>query len=696
MLKRSVTLLLALFLVSNLVVRLSALHSHGIVLKLLLPVLAAAFLVAWVCPSFCKIYFFILGLSLPLYGFQSYTFYNHVFEFLVVFLSCLLLFTKGNMRRMFQDTGALVGFMTAYLVLTVCSLLVFPLASFVDNLTLWGLFDFCNALFSATPENPLYSIAAVNRLVLFVSFVLLINTSSIVDKLYRMLFLGCAFSVIIVCLLGLLNQYGIISLVWYRPEFIDGAGADRLHSVFGNPGWFAEYVLVCTPFVLLLCSRKTGRALRVLVFSITFALIGTSLLLTGSRTSWLIFPLVAFFCCVILLLSHVDKEGAISWKELKLRCLQVGAAALVICMLVGSVFMVAGLNRSTGAQGDSLSRQQQYILQRIRNITNPSVRSKLWKESLVLVGESPLFGLGYEGYRWHQEVMSTVPTSRFVQQRQTNNNWDTAHNFYIQLAASNGIAGLFFWLLLTGYAALLLYRDAITNRNVQSFVLLGALGIFHLYGMTQSMQYVGSIWFLAFLIVGYAMRLDSKMRIPGIQRIGKYGAIAALLAAVSGGLVYGANLQSHKLAERYGLSQYGIDRNVPQYKGFYKKENWGKDGFFRWSGRAAEIVLSDSGTVRFDFACYAPRLEQLPLTLDVTLDGRFIDQYTFRKGEKVTRTYSIPARANHLPVILHLQVSRVWNPKREKLNNDTRNLGVAVSEPRYISMLPVIPALLLQ
>ncbi|MEA3467350.1 MAG: O-antigen ligase family protein [Thermodesulfobacteriota bacterium] len=695
MLNRTVALLFSMFLLFNFVVRLSALHSHGIILKVLLALLVAIFVVARGRPDFIKGFFLLLGLSLPLYGFQSYSFYNSVFEFLIVFLACLLLFTKGNMRRIFSNTGVVVGFMGGYLLLVLFSLLVLPLSAFSDNLTLWGLFDFCNAFFSATPDDPLYSVAAVNRLLLFIVFILLINNNSMVDKLYRMVFFGCAGSVLIACLLGLLNQYEIISLAWYRPVFRDAAGVARLHSVFGNPGWFAEYILVCTPFVLLLFCKKTGGKLRGFIFFSIFVLIGASLLLTGSRTSWLIFPLVAFSCWAIFLLFYMDKGGAISWKELKRRCLQVSGGVLVFCLLVASGLAVTGRDSFTENPGESLTREQ-YIYQRIRDITNPSVRSKLWQESLVLVSESPLFGMGYESYRWHQEVMSSIPASRFSQQRQTDNNWDTAHNFYIQLVAGNGIAGLLVWLLLTAYVAFLLCRDAFTNRNVQSFALLGSLVSFHLYGFTQSMQYIASIYFLVFLVIGYAMRLESKRKLRAMTRTGKYGAVAALLVAVSGGVVYSTNLQSHKLAERYGLPHYGIERQDTQYKGFYKKEDWGKDGFFRWSGRAAEIVLRGSGAVQFHFSCYAPRLEQLPLTFDVMLDGRAIDQYTFRKGEKITRTYFLPVRARQSPVTLHLQLSRVWNPKREKVNNDTRNLGIAVSEPRYITMLPVIPALLLQ
>ena len=695
MLNRTLTLLFLVFLLSNIILRLSALHSYGIVLKQLLPALLAVFLVVRGNPGVIPMCFFLLGLSLPLYGFQSYSFYNHIFEFQIIFLSFLLLFTKGNKGVLVQNVGVVGGMASGYLLLIIFSLLLLPLSSFIDNVILWGPFDFCNTLFYSTPENPLYSLAAVNRVAVFGVFIVLLNNKLTADKLYRTFFLGCAVSVLAACLLGLLSQFSVFSLEWYRPEFISKSGIGKLHSVFGNPGWFSEYILVCSPFVLLLFCRKINGIISQFVFISIFVLIGTSLLLTGSRTGWLVFPIVAFFCCVSFLLFHKKNEGAISWKELKLRSIQVSGLGLVICLMSGPVLLVVGQDHFAKNIGEEPSRGQ-YLLQRMHNIINPSIRVKIWKESLALIGESPVFGLGYEGYRWHREVMTSVPASKFVQQRQTRDNWDTTHNFYLQILASNGVAGLLVWFMLIGYVALLLYRDAITNRNEQSFVLLGALGAFHLYGFTQSMQYIASIWFLVFIIIGYSMCLNSKSKLPGMERIGKYMVIVVLLTAVSGGLVYGRNLQSHKLADRYGLLRYGVDRNDTLYKGFYKKENRGKDEFFRWSGRAAKIVLNGSGNVQFDFACYAPRLEQSPITLDVMLNGQLVDKHVFRKGQKVTRTYSLLDLDNHSPITLHLQVSRVWNPKREKINTDTRNLGIAVSEPRYISILTTIPVLLLQ
>jgi len=573
--------------------------------------------------------------------------------------------------------------LAGYALLSFFSLQLLPISSFFDSISLWGLFDFANGAFSATPENPWYSLAAGNRLALFCLVVLLLSWNPDAEVLYKRFFVGCAFSVFAACLLGVLNQFEIISLACYRPKFLDASGVDRLHSVFGNPGWFAEYVLICTPFVLLLFGRKSGLRARLLMLTAGLVFIGMSLLLTGSRTSWLLFPLAMFFCYVVLLLLYSVRNGqAITWKGIWHSCMQVGLGGLLLCLIGGAVFWMVDRISSSHIDDGSLSRVE-YTLQRIRNITVPEERGKVWPESLAMVSESPVYGLGYESYRWHHGVMSTVPDSRFARQRRTTVNWDTAHNFYIQLAVSNGVVGLIVWLGLAGYVALVLLQDGLANRNVQSFVLLGSLGLFHLYGLTQSMQYVASIWFFMFTIIGYAILLDLRLFSPKLISMGRYGGAAVLVAAVTGGVVYGNNFQSRQLAQRYNLPRYAQYREGDLYKGFYWREDWGKEGYFRWSGRSAEIVLGGSGTVLLDFACYAPRLDSLPLTLEVSLNEHPVDSYTFREAKKVTRTYFIPDGNTQLPATLQLQVSRTWTPKRENMGNDTRSLGVAVSEPKY-------------
>ncbi len=681
-LKYLVTFLIVVLLVSNIVGRLYVLHIYSINLNLILLSFAIVF---WLFQKYSfarKTCLLVLGLSLPLYGFQSYTIYSGIFELFVAFLCCCLLFHLIINKKFALCEGLTVKYLSGFLFLTLTSVLLLPVLRFTNTILLWGPLDFGNALFTATPDNPLYALASANRLLVFAVFIVLLSRTEKADRYFQMVFLGCGCSVLVACSIGLLNHYGLISLEWYRPQFAGG----RLHSVIGNPGWFSEYVLICFPFVLLILSRLKGKGVRALVFSLSLLLIGASLLLTGSRTGWLIFPVAATCCYVIL---QIWGGEGITWMKVKKSFLHVGIAALGFCILGGAAFWVSGQGHIDGIRGGSNLSQERYIIQRIRNIANPSVRLKIWHESMALLSESPWFGLGYETYRWHQDVMMTVPSSKYAQHRQTINDWDTAHNFYIQLLLDNGIFGLILWSTLTGLVAVFLLRDVRLHHNMNSAILLIALFIFHLYGITQAMQYIAPIYFLVFLIIGYVIQLENKAGKIVIKRLGEYGLFFIYLVVGVGAITYALNFESRNLADRYKLSNYGVERGAERFKGFYKKENWGKKGVFRWTGKQAEIEFSREGTVQLDYACYAPRLEQAPITVDVSLSGRLIDQYTFRKGETVTRNYSI--YSNILPATLKFKVSRTWNPKREHLNSDTRNLGIAVSMVRYRTALQAIP-----
>lgn len=684
MVRRTITVITAVFLLLNLATRFYALHNHGSVFSVLLLAGGVISLMVWRRPGFLKLLCLFLGLSLPLYGFQSYTLYNCFFEFFISFLGCLLLLGRSADKSFLENPGRVASLLGGFILLALFSLLLLPISSILGTLSLWGVFDFGNAVYWATPENPLYSIAAGNRLLLFGILILLLGKNRAAVDLYRSLFTGCAISVLAVCLLGLMNHFEIISLAWYRPNFLTGSEVGRLHSVFGNPGWFAKYVIVCTPFVLLLLDRITVLSTRLIVLSATLVLVGASLLLTGSRTSWLIFCCIVPFCYLAVLLFDQKKYQGITWKEMSRSCKRVGLGVLCVGLIGGTAFFVLAQSRSINDHGASLS-QAGYILHRMHNISDQNEpRFKIWQEALALVSESPVYGMGYEGYRWHQEVMNTIPESRFAMHRQTSENYDTTHNLYMQLLVSNGIMGLFVWLVLVSYVALLLYLDGVKNRNMQSFILLGSLGAFHLYGFSQSMIYVASIWFLAFLIIGYAMLLDQKLISQKLIRDGKYAVIVIFIIVMAGGIVYGGNLQSRLFAEKYGLLRYDKDRGKDQFMGFYQREDWGKEGYFRWSGRKAEIVLSGFGLVKFDFICSTPRLDRLPVTMDVMLNGQAIDSYTFRDGQKVTKTYLVPATNDYTTNTLQLRLSRTWIPTREKMGNDTRVLGIAVSEPSYM------------
>ena len=173
----------------------------------------------------------------------------------------------------------------SFALLAAFSLLLLPAAVLEHRLFLEGS-DFGRAILEAFPKDPLYPIASVNRLWLFVLFAGLLSAQADGRALYRRLFRGIAWAAIAAVVLGLLDFAGVLSLDRYNlSHLFYGAQYRRLQSTFGNPSWFACFVACALPFVLLEFQEARGRA-RV-VLAAVFPLCAASLFLSGARAAWL-------------------------------------------------------------------------------------------------------------------------------------------------------------------------------------------------------------------------------------------------------------------------------------------------------------------------------------------------------------------------------------------------------------------------
>lgn len=674
--------LAALFLLGNLVVRLSVLHNNGLDVPAIVLAVALIVLFFRFKPDLLQGFCLLLGLTFPLYCYQPYTLNTQIFESLIlVFGLMLCLFPLWRVHGRKLDRTILF-LLSSCLLLAVLSMVLLPCSAIVRLFSLWSLIDFGSAVLASTPDSPLYPLAAANRLLLFFLVILLVSVREDAHTLYRNLFRGAAAGGLLASFLGILNQYDFADLSWLRPQFLDPSGVPRLHSVTGNPGWFAQYILGTFPFVLLLLPGKERTLARYFVLTVVSFLCGLALLLTASRTSWILFPLVTLFC--VLYLIHSGRETVEMSRRTHASPVRGVMGVALVSLLVLSLISGVTNWKETG-EGTGGPSRKQYILKRLRHIATPGERMRVWSESLVLAGESPVFGLGYEGYKWHQKVMMSIPASRFARNRKTANNWDTPHNFFLQLVIGNGLAGLALWVLLLSAVLRLLWLDY--RRNGSPLAVSSFLSMLFLlmYGLTQAIQYVPMIWFLLFLSTGFAMTLGREPYGRCRSRPLLYSALIILLCIGAG--VYLANIQSRRLAERYGVARYSEERGPVRYAGFYDRENWGKEGVFRWSGPRAEIRVPYSGMVSFDLVCNTPGLTTDPVVIDVALNTIPLDRYTFWNAQKVRRTYYFPTPESNDTNTIVFTISRTWTPRLAGVGLDTRNLGIAVSEPRLMDTL---------
>ncbi len=668
---------LVLYLGLNLVTRLAALYNQGVLFGISILLTLVVMLLLWQCFARFALLCFILGCTLPLFGFQSYTVYGQVFEYLLVVMAMALLFHDQALPRPEGGARILLLLLVTFVLLAAGSELLLPLAALARQMRLWGLFAWGNYFFSATPENPLSGLAACNRLVLFFTVAVLFARRQQGRRWYRALFTGGGLGVLVATLLGLLSQHGILDLTWYRPEFKDASGVDRLQSVFGNPGWFAQYVIVAFPFIFLLPGQRWPSWTKIFFWMVCLVLCGVALVLTASRTSWLIFPLLALAILPVVLVSGQQEDRI---RQLLLRRNFVISLIVIILLLgsfVGGFLLTRRPATATDWQNINVSRTQ-YLILRLKNIAIPEERLKVWKEGVSQGMESPWVGLGYGAYKWHQQIMLGIPQSRLSQHKKSQYTWDTPHNFFIQLFCDMGVVGIVLWGVLAATVVWLLWQDLQTRGHVLSLVLLASFVGFHLYGITQSMQYIPVIWFLGFLVIGYCLSLEvvSFSTATLFFRMTVLLMVPTLIVVL---VAYARNFSSLQLARRYHLAHYSIDPHPEQFSGFYPPETKEEDGIFRWTGPRAEILPGASGLLQLVYSCTAPDLDTNPIVLDVFLNGFQLDRATFWNHHPLRRTYWIPPDAKDGRLLL--KVSRTWVPRLVGLGQDTRRLGVAVGEP---------------
>ncbi len=633
-------------------------------------VLAAVSCVIFVMcrPRYLNYLVFFTSFSFPLYGVPAYQPLSLFCEF-VLSLVCLLLVFEALRSTPpvggfnINSLGLLVG---GYVLLALLSLLQMPVEHAIRLASLWGLFDFSGALLQSTPGSGLYPYAAANRLVLFFLFGHLLARSRHSGSIFRALFAGLVMGMFAASGIGILEHYHMFSLEWLRPESIERG---RLQSLFGNPGWFAEYVVVTVPFVFVIAAK--GRAwlasvLYFLVFVCFFAVI-----LTRSRTAWLLYPLiVALLWSTCHYFASAYKQGLLRGTVRLIGA--TGMYTLLFVLVAGGSFSLFHMVKGS---------DEGLLEQRFAKLSTIGMRGKIWQDAMAIGRESPLVGRGYESYKYQVVTLASIPESTYSRQHEKVGFLaDTPHNLYLQLWVSNGVAGLAIWCMATGYMLMLLYRDFRSTGNTTSLAVFFSVIAFHLYGLTQSMQYIGVTWLLVFLCFAYAMTIDDSVLSPRGRKTGRLLLWSTGILVCLGGAAYLANYQSRALAAKYGLRIYAPDQEQSRYFGFYPRETWAKGEIYRWTGKRAVVKLDRAGVYDMKFFCNAPGMGRDPIVLDVLLDGSPIDRITFWRPRTVTGRYAVPAVSGRLTGRLELQVSRTWNPRREGISRDSRNLGVAVSE----------------
>ncbi len=682
---------IGLFLCANLWPRLNLVWHYNNAAKALVAIAFIAALLTALFPKWLKWIFFAFGLSFFLFGFHSSSIHGQVFELLLNAISLALLAIVLRENPVQAANKNLSLLILLYIALSLFSLLLLPLGSTFVSARLWGFSSFSSQVVSSGAESHLYPLAGVNRLMLFFSFIYLLSALKGSREAYISLCKGILSGAVCSVIAGLLDYYGAFDLGWFRNLDImqNPNGIQfRLQSTFGHPGWFAEFVTVTIPFILLgFFRRDRSVAWKSLLF-IVLILAEIALILAKARAGWIAYPLTLVFCWAFFYLFeggrdhgrlNITKRGVV--KVLISIPLTIGLSLVIIFKLLGDASV--SVEEANDAIHKSRPLQRQYVHlgsleHRAQNIFKTSDRTGIWMKGVNLGREKPLFGMGYESFCWHDGVLRKVPASHLMQHPSGRQIVATAHNLYVQLFVSGGFAGLFLWLLAVGYACRLLVMDLTQNRAYFNLCVLLSIVSFHIYGFFQSMQYIPVVWFMIFICLGYALTIVEEPPRHRMKRLTDVLVAALCVLVLAGGWVYFMDRGSQGLAAKYGLKVYAADQDWHNYLGFHNAEN-----HWRWSGKRSLMRIHGNGLVEIQFICDTPGVEREPVSVDIHVDGEPAEGVVFRQAGRLNWQY----RLNQSPSSvheLHMEVSRTWNPKRAGISSDGRDLGVLVSEPVFL------------
>lgn len=552
LLARVANLFILVYLLANAGLRLFFVFNFNSAAKITSIAAIITCLLIMVLPRYLKWFMLLFGFSLSFFGFQPYNVYSHVFELLT---TCIIigLTVRNIINRPERINRHLIVMLISYILLALFSLQMLPVSLSEVKMILFQGRNSVQGLY-------LNSLTGVNSLILFSVLALQLSSLTNARTIYYYIFTGLFCSGVFAAVSGLADFYGLISLSWYREASTPGV----LHGFFLNRGWFAQYVMVATPFILIGFMNKNKSFFWKLFLFSMLVVSEIALILSGARAGWVSYPLVLFFCWLFVhfLKNEENKLFHMKWKDIVKIVVFMPITILISLFVIFQVLpYISKLKGSAAVQ--SVQREVatdsglQVIKEQSARIIEPSSRIHVWKDGINIGRESPLFGMGYDSFRWHSIILEKVPDSHY--KKEFAGLAETPHNTFLQLFVSNGIAGLFIWLLIIGYALMVLTIDLGKNNNLINIPVIISIFVAHIHGFFQDLQYIPMIWAVIFLEIGYAMMISEDLLSDGHRKVWNIIMAACISITMLSSFVYYKQSSYDFLKVKYGIKIYRLE-----------------------------------------------------------------------------------------------------------------------------------------
>ncbi|PIP83990.1 MAG: hypothetical protein CO113_15450 [Elusimicrobia bacterium CG_4_9_14_3_um_filter_62_55] len=232
-----------------------------------------------------------------------------------------------------------------------------------------------------------------------------------------------------VSLLGVLQAFGVPVASWV-PQTLAPA------ATFGHRNMAVQFLALAAPAAGVFWFYETNENRR-RAYAAALAAIAAYLLLAASRAGLLVLVGESAAAVALILLfdktrPHFDRSRAAS--------LAAAAAVVLLCLLTRP----APENKRTG---DLLTRVVTTAREGTRE-SNLRLRLVFWRNSLEMIADHPLRGVGLDNHKIHYPRYSrTVMSEAVLNER---NQIGNLHNDYLQILAETGLVGfgLALWLVL--------------------------------------------------------------------------------------------------------------------------------------------------------------------------------------------------------------------------------------------------------
>lgn len=298
---------------------------------------------------------------------------------------------------------------------------------------------------------------------------------------------------------GILQYNGIDFSFW-----IGNYGRGKVFGLFGNAGYFAEYLILPLPITISLFLVSKNKMIKglLLVGILTMA---TTIALTFTRTPYL--SLVISF--IFMLLLFVISQGERLFKENKKLFIIISLAIIIIIALivVPNPLNKPGTIISKIKERTSVTQlTQSYSIKR---------RIATWKFTVLMIKDRPLLGSGIGSFKYN----SLRYQAKFFDQGDNRALYpygiaDKTHNEYLQLWVELGIIGLiiFIWLIFAyfNYGLKILKREKDRYKQGVIIGLMGSVMAFLIDSIFWFPLHHSFTSFLFWLCLGLLVVMDLK------------------------------------------------------------------------------------------------------------------------------------------------------------------------------------------